>query len=406
MVIQKNYDTVRETSDTPVRGHYETIVCGGGVAGVAAAVAAAREGARVLLIEKSVLLGGLATNGLISWYEPICTGKGKKLMAGMAEELLKLAICYGPDTLPSEWKGLPGETIGEARCASSFSPALFAMALDKWVLDAGVEILLDTCVVQTIGKASEVQGVVVENKTGRSAYLSKTVIDTTGDADLFFRRGLPCVTGTNYLAYIAYTTDKRQMQEAIDSGNLLKGRRWVNAGSDLWGKGHPEGYPKLSGVTAEEVTKFTMDGRATLFKRLSGEERFSRDVTVLPTMAQLRTTRRIEGRYTLTEEDCRKYFADSIGVATDFFYRGRLYELPAGILFHDDCPNLFTAGRTVSADGWAWEMTRVIPVAVATGQAAGIMAALRAKQGVAANEPGLGKIQETLMGRGVRLHLE
>ncbi|HHV94839.1 MAG TPA: FAD-dependent oxidoreductase [Firmicutes bacterium] len=405
-MIRSDSDTVREVLDTPIRGEYDVIVCGGGVAGAAAAAAAAREDARVLLIEKSVVLGGLAVNGLISYYEPICTGTGKKLMTGMAEELFRLAICYGPDTLPDEWKGLPEEAAGEARCASVFSPALFAMALDKWLLDAGVELLLDTWVVQALGERDEVRGVLVENKTGRGAYLSKAVIDATGDADLFFRKGLPCVTGTNYLSYIAYVTDWKQMQEGMESGNLLKARRWVNAGSDLWGRGHPEGYPQMSGVTAEEVTKFVLDGRAALFERVSGQERLSRDVTVLPTMAQLRTTRRIQGRYTLTEADCGRHFADSIGVATDFHHRDRLYELPAGILFHDDCPNLFTAGRTVSADGWAWHVTRVIPVAVATGQAAGVMAALKAKEGVEANETGMVRIQKALKRQGVRLHIE
>ena len=76
----------------------------------------------------------------------------------------------------------------------------------------------------------------------------------------------------------------------------------------------------MSGVTAEEVTKFVLDGRAALFERVSGQERPTRDVTVLPTMAQLRTTRRIQGRYTLTEADCGRHFADSIGVATDFHH--------------------------------------------------------------------------------------
>ena len=352
------------------------------------------------------MLGGLATNGLISWYEPICTGTGKKLMTGMAEELLRLSIAYGPDTLPPEWKELPEEAAGKPRCASHFSPALFAMALDRWVMEAGVEILLDTWVVQALGEEGEIQGVVVENKTGRSAYLAKTVIDTTGDADLFFRRGLPCVNGQNYLSYVAYVTDQKQLQKAVESGNLLMARRWVNPGSNLWGNGHPEGYPEMSCVTAEEVTKFVLDGRARLFEIIAGEDRLARDVTVLPAMAQVRKTRRIQGRYTLTEADCGKHFSDSIGVAVDFYNRGRLYELPAGILFHDDCPNLFTAGRTVSADGWAWDVTRVIPTAVATGQAAGIMAALRAKQGVEADEAGLKIIQETLASRGVRIHLD
>lgn len=87
------------------KGHYDVIVVGGGIAGVAAAVAASREKAKVLLIEKSINLGGLATNGLISWYEPLCDGKGRQMVHGIAEELIKLAVKYGFDNLPEKWGG-------------------------------------------------------------------------------------------------------------------------------------------------------------------------------------------------------------------------------------------------------------------------------------------------------------
>ena len=73
------------------KGKYDVIVVGGGIAGVAAAVSAVRNGTSVFLIEKSVNLGGLATGGLISWYEPLCDGKGKQMVTGMAEELIKLS---------------------------------------------------------------------------------------------------------------------------------------------------------------------------------------------------------------------------------------------------------------------------------------------------------------------------
>ena len=78
---------------------YDLIVVGGGVAGVSAALSSAREGLKVLLIEKNALLGGLATIGLISWYEPLCNGSGTQLMFSQTEELLNLAIKYGYHTL-------------------------------------------------------------------------------------------------------------------------------------------------------------------------------------------------------------------------------------------------------------------------------------------------------------------
>lgn len=84
---------------------YDVIVVGGGIAGVAAAVSAARNGASTFLIEKSVNLGGLATNGLISWYEPLCDGEGNQMVKGIAEELIKLSVKYSFDNLPEKWGG-------------------------------------------------------------------------------------------------------------------------------------------------------------------------------------------------------------------------------------------------------------------------------------------------------------
>ena len=77
-------NTIHESLETPVLGEYDVIVCGGGISGLTAAVSAARLGASVLLLEKGVLLGGLATAGLISWYEPLCDGRGRRIMNGMA----------------------------------------------------------------------------------------------------------------------------------------------------------------------------------------------------------------------------------------------------------------------------------------------------------------------------------
>lgn len=87
------------------RENYDVIVVGGGIAGIAAAVSAAREGMKTFLIEKSFNLGGLATGGLISWYEPLCDGKGNQMIFGIAEELIKLSAKNSFDTLPSEWGG-------------------------------------------------------------------------------------------------------------------------------------------------------------------------------------------------------------------------------------------------------------------------------------------------------------
>ena len=83
-------------------GKYDVVVVGGGIAGICAAVSAARNGSTSLRLEKQVNLGGLATVGLISWYEPLCDGNGNQLIHGMAEELIKLCAEYSFDNLPEK----------------------------------------------------------------------------------------------------------------------------------------------------------------------------------------------------------------------------------------------------------------------------------------------------------------
>ena len=101
-------------------------------------------------------------------------------------------------------------------------------------------------------------------------------------------------------------------------------------------------------------------------------------------------------------DGCRA--AHSIGATGDFRYRKRRYELDAGILYHDSYPNLLAAGRTVSATTGGWEVTRVIPTAAMTGQAAGTLAALAIRLGCAVNQVPIDTLQQHLSDAGVTLH--
>ena len=118
--------------------HYDVIVAGGGVAGVAAALSVAKRGRSVLLLEKSNLLGGLATMRLINWFVPMCNGRGKQIIFGMAEEWLRESALYGYDTIHDEWKNGEPQEPTSVRYTQKYSPYIFALQLTEKIKNAGV----------------------------------------------------------------------------------------------------------------------------------------------------------------------------------------------------------------------------------------------------------------------------
>ncbi len=367
--------------DTPttVRESRDVVVVGGGIAGVCSAVAAARIGASVLLIEKSVNLGGLATVGLISWYEPLCDGEGKQMLSGLCEELIRLATSCGFDTLPEIWGGEAGRGTANSRFASNYSPTFFALELDRLVLSSGAELLFDTRATYPVMEDGICKGVIVENVNGRELYPASVVIDATGDATLMHRAGVPCVTGQNYLSYVAHGFDRRDTDRFAESGDLHALRRWIWSGSDMLGNGHPEGMKLFVGDSAEEITEFMLIGKRRMLDKFRGTDKNSRELMMIPAIPQYRTIRRIVGDTVFHGTERDYVFPDAIGSCGDFRRRGYRFTIPYSALYNSGFPNLLAAGRIVSAEGDGWEITRVIPVCALTGEAAGIAAALSAK---------------------------
>ena len=174
----------------PVSGTADVVIAGGGIAGVAAAVAAAREGASVCLLERTCSLGGLATLGNVIIWLPICDGLGHQVMAGIPEELLKLSVRdLQQDNMTANFRGLPAcwhdngslSERASVRYQVSFNPSSYLLALEEWVMKAGVKLMYDTrlCAAQT--ENGQITHLVVENKSGRRAIACRTVIDATGD---------------------------------------------------------------------------------------------------------------------------------------------------------------------------------------------------------------------------------
>lgn len=380
---------------------YDVIVVGGGIAGVCAAVSAARLKKRTLLIEKQINLGGLATTGLISWYEPLCDGKGKKMLGGMAEELLQLSIKNGYDNLPKIWGGVSGNREKNNRYSTYFSPTFFSLSLDCFLEDNNVEIMLDTYATYPVMEGNICKGVITENTNGRCFYPSKIVIDCTGDACIFSRAGVETELGENYLTYVVHEIDNKKAKEYVKTGDMTMLRNWKNCGSNLFGVGQPKDVKKMTAETAEDVNSFVAYGKKRMLNSYAGTNRLEREILALPNMPQFRVIRRVKGDYTFDGTEVGVRFFDTIGSIGDFRYSGKHYHIPYRCLYNSEYPNLLAAGRIVSAVKDGMEVLRVIPSCALTGQAAGIAASLAIDGGVSVSAINVSELQNTLKEKNV-----
>ena len=385
---------------TVEKSGYDIIVVGGGIAGIAAAVSAARLSKSVLLIEKQINLGGLATVGLINWFEPLCDGEGTRLIGGMAKELIDLAISCGYDNLHEKWGGTSGNEIRYDRFASAYSPTFFSLALDGFVKQNGVQLLLDTYATYPVADGRVCKGVITENADGRSFYPAKAVVDCTGDASIFHRIGAPTKDVENFFTYVVHATDLESVKEYEKSEDMTKLRRWKSVGGDCFGNGHPKELNLLKGTTSKQINEYLSLAKAAILQKYTDTDKNNREILSIPTMPQLRVIRRIEGEYLFTGDEDGKTVVDSIGTVGDFRYKGKRFEVPYRCLYNRQYPNLLTAGRTVSAQGDGMEVLRVIPCCAVTGQAAGIAASLAVDTGRSVADVDISVLQAHIKAQG------
>lgn len=402
-------DTLQFTASIPKRGLYDVIVCGGGIAGCAAALESARHGKKTLLLEKSTVLGGLATMGLINYFVPMCNGRGTPICRGMAEEFLRLAITYGYDTLDDAWReaGTDVRSDTKRRYDTAYSPYIFAMQLTELLTDAGVKLLFDCVASYPITDGGHCSGIVTDSKSGLEFYGARQVIDTTGDADIVMRAGMPTADGRNFYSYFAREISLESCRRAIESGRAERAVTTISGGSaNLYGGGQPEDVPLYMGTSVENVSDYLIRNQRDMLKKLKGDDRLFREVTTLPMMPQFRTTRRLDGDVTIHEEDKYRHFDDSVCAICDFDRRDYLYEIPLRAMTKRGFDNIITAGRSVSADGYAWDVVRVIPPAILTGQAAAAVASQAIDSGCAPYDCDIALLQNTLENENVMIHFD
>lgn len=398
---------IEPSREIPVVAEYDVVVAGGGIAGVAAAVAASRLGVSVCLLEKQSALGGLATLGNVTVWLPLCDGHGRQVIAGIGEELLRLSVHdlgrNDPDAhfikVPPCWEaGGDVEARKRERFQVEFNPSAYFFALEQWVRETGVTLLYDTRVCALQRDGDRVTHVLMENKGGRQAIAGKIFIDATGDADLCFLAG--------------------ERTESLDSNvlcgwfyYLLEGKLHLDALSNpfspLLTREGSRG-PFFRGDDGTQVTEMILGSRELARRRLADlrarHPNAEIQLVTPSTIACFRATRRLVGQYSLRDTDRQQWFEDACGLTSDWRIPGPVWALPYRCLYGVHNRNLLTAGRCISVEPAMWDVTRAIPGCVVTGQAAGTAAALAVHESSAdLHTLPISELQDALREQGVLL---
>ncbi len=392
--------------ETPVCDKCQVLVAGGGIAGVSAAIAAARTGADVLLVEREYGLGGLATLGLIAIYLPICDGEGNQAQYGIVEELLHLSIKHGAEKgRPDAWlDGGTKEERKQKRFSVQYNPVLFALELEKLLRGLGVRVLYGTSIVGAEVENGGLKHVIIENRSGRSAIEVKTAVDATGEALLCKAAGCEVLPfkANNALASWYYSNSRSGYDLHMFGLADVIPEKGQSTGRDEKTSATRIGSRRYDGLDAADTSAMMMDAHEEMYKDIM--RRREDDDTFVPTAMStiplLRMTGKLRGEYTLDDTEIKKSFADSVGLVSDWRKRGPVYEVPFGTLYSKKVKNLLAAGRTISVTDAMWDITRVIPPAAVTGQAAGTAAAMFSDM----TQADIPALQARLREDGVKIH--
>lgn len=379
---------------------YDVAVCGGGFAGISAALAAAREGKKVILFEKQYMLGGLGTAGLVTIYLPLCDGFGRQVSFGIAEELLKLSITYGAEAkYPENWlDGIGSKTEKDKRYEVQYNPQLFAILAEQLLLENGVDILYGSYVVDVFTENNRITKLFIENKSGRTAYSIGAVVDATGDCDIAHFAGVPTTLfeqGNVLAAWYYYSNSSGCHLQMVGASDTPEEERTGKEAKPLVNR-------RFTGLDGIELSQqVCLSHKKTLEHWLKTREA-DKDavISTIATIPQIRMTRKIVGEYELAHTEMHTYFEDSIGMVSNWKKRGPIYEVPFRTLYNKTMKNLIVAGRCTSVNETLWDVMRVIPCCAVTGQAAGTAAAMTNDF----SSLDIAKLQEKLRSNGVVIH--
>ncbi len=411
----------------PAIGEYDVVVCGGGPAGCAAALSARRAGLSVLLVESQGQLGGMGTSGLVSHWLGGRTANGRWIVGGIFREMSEEAAAQGFALLPRETAGVkypPHGWFNGLVHGVPFDPFAMAAYLDRKMLAAGVEILLDTRVVEAVVADGRIRHLLLANKAGIQAVTARAVIDATGDADVAARAGCHTVLGRDgdhlmtpttlmfhvdnidQAALAAYIQgqDTPRLRELIQ--HLRSTGEWtfpyeIFISVQLQELGvmmiNTSRLVGVDGTDPRSLTQGLIQGReetqqllALMRKHIPGCAQAR--IKAVASLLGVRETRRIVGDYVLSVDDLitGKSFADTIGLSGYGWdlpdpkrpshqpMEGRKAPYPTPIPYRVMVPrsvkNLICPGRAISVERDVLGPLRVMAPCMAMGEAAGLAA--------------------------------
>jgi len=399
------------------------LVVGGGTAGVAAATAAARAGADVLLVERSNALGGLATGGLIILLLTLDDGRGKQVIGGLCQEVTERLAARGTAYFPApgEW-GRTDEALVErdrsfglvwgrpphrVRYSVAYDPEAMRLALLELLEESGARLLLHAQAAEPVLEAGRIAAVTFQSKAGRFAVRAKTVVDATGDGDVFAAAG--CAhEREDVLPWLWFVLGG--VADAPAAAARGVGFRTPGGADRLllpWGATEKISR-RIDATLPEDLTYAELECRKRVMaelERLRREEPGFADAHLCRVAEQLGITesRRLLGRAVLGRDDVDQRRLDAVALTGHWTKYGALYWIPYGALLAREVDNLLVAGRCISVDHRVHHATKEIPACFATGEAAGAAAALAAKQGIAPAALGVAVLREHLLAAGAIL---
>lgn len=366
----------------------DVLVVGGGPAGVVAALAAKRAGANVTLVERYGHLGGLWTGGLVLIViGHIVSGK-KQVCQGIGEEMMR--------RLEKLDRGIVNRKPG-------VNPTVDAEALKyvmvEMIMEADLDVFLHCWGVDAIMDGNKVCGAVFESKSGRQAILAKTVVDATGDGDVFAAAGAEHERRKYHAGLVHRIGNLDRVKEdaakldkrLLGSITPVPGVNWVNMHG-----------PDIDALDVAQLTDIELNARRLIWKNVETVRKTPgyEDVYLMETAPQLgvRISRVLAGLHTLTMNDvmANKTFPDVVAVGGAWSGDHQEWQIPYGALVPKDVDNILAAGRCISGERFMSDLIRVIPNCFITGHAAGVAAALAAKDGCLVRNVEVPEVQKVL----------